>query len=194
MEKTALLPLLHPSVAHAAFAEGRTALDEARYRRIFGGVALDSNFYFSPTWPTWARAQEALTGRVGDPWQSQWVWNAHVSRPLRALGHARWLMPLVHGHCTQRRLSLFGQPLALTLIARRSRHFAGTRFRKRGVNADGHVANEVELEQVVELGADRRSGEPLLSSWVQLRGSIPLFWDQGAAGDGVGKPPPVVQH
>ena len=43
---------------------------------------------------------------------------------------------------------VYGRPLTLTLIARRSRHFAGTRFRKRGINDGGKVANEVETEQV----------------------------------------------
>jgi len=31
-------------------------------------------------------------------------------------------------------ISVFGRNLSLTLIARRSRHFAGTRYLKRGVN------------------------------------------------------------
>lgn len=40
-------------------------------------------------------------------------------------------------------MSLFGRPITLTLVARRSRHFAGTRYRKRGINDQGFVANEV---------------------------------------------------
>ena len=37
----------------------------------------------------------------------------------------------------------------ITLIARRSRHHAGARYLKRGVNDEGNVANEVETEQIV---------------------------------------------
>ena len=37
----------------------------------------------------------------------------------------------------------------MTLIARRSRYFAGARYLKRGVNDEGNVANEVETEQIV---------------------------------------------
>lgn len=37
----------------------------------------------------------------------------------------------------------------ITLIARRSRHYAGVRYLKRGVNIEGNVANEVETEQIV---------------------------------------------
>lgn len=44
-----------------------------------------------------------------------------------SLSTAYWVLPVVHGYCKQRRFSLFGRVLDLTLIARRSRHYAGTR-------------------------------------------------------------------
>ena len=91
-------------------------------------------------------------------------------RPLReALGHdQRWTIPLIHGFWQQRSLALFGRTLTLTLLARRSKHFAGTRFRKRGVNNSGHVANDVETEQMLAAGVDRKTGAWLLSSVVQV--------------------------
>jgi hypothetical protein len=61
--------------------------------------------------------------------------------------------------------------LIMTLIARRSRHYAGTRFMRRGINHHGWVANEVETEQI--LIHDSR-----LTSAVIYRGSIPFFWTQ----------------
>jgi hypothetical protein len=65
----------------------------------------------------------------------------------------------------------------LTLISRRSRHYAGTRYLKRGVNEKGRVANDVETEQIVfEEAQDGNPGR--ISSVVQNRGSIPLFWSQ----------------
>ena len=44
-----------------------------------------------------------------------------------------------------------------------------SRYRKRGVNDAGRVANEVEIEQVVDAGFDWRTGFPLLASLVQVR-------------------------
>lgn len=41
----------------------------------------------------------------------------------------------------------------------------------------GAVANQVETEQLVEVKADDGS-QPLVSSFVQMRGSIPLLWSQ----------------
>ena len=46
-------------------------------------------------------------------------------------------------------LTVLGRVVFITLIARRSRHYAGVRYLKRGVNDEGNVANEVETEQIV---------------------------------------------
>ena len=61
---------------------------------------------------------------------------------------SEWCTPVVQGYFGSRSLFVAAgdggrRHLRATLIARRSRHFAGTRFLRRGVNADGHVANEV---------------------------------------------------
>ncbi|XP_020249900.1 phosphoinositide phosphatase SAC4-like [Asparagus officinalis] len=77
----------------------------------------------------------------------------------------------------QAKLSISGKDFNLTLIARRSRHYAGTRYLKRGVNEKGSVANDVETEQIIF--EDSPGGTPTqISSVVQNRGSIPLFWAQ----------------
>ena len=67
--------------------------------------------------------------------------------------------------------------LTLTLIGRRSRLYAGARLLKRGLNEAGHVANEVEAEQIVGDGGRGALHERGLTSAVQLRGSIPLVWN-----------------
>lgn len=74
---------------------------------------------------------------------------------------------------------LFFSP-KMTLIARRSSEFAGVRFLKRGVNAAGYVGNDVETEQIVAdlVATGSAASAPPLASFVQLRGSIPLFWSQ----------------
>lgn len=69
-----------------------------------------------------------------------------------------------------------GQELRLTLVARRSTRFAGTRYMRRGVNSQGDVANEVETELVLETDSLALGGPPRFASLVQVRGSIPLSW------------------
>lgn len=57
------------------------------------------------------------------------------------------------------------------IVSRRGIHRAGTRLFSRGIDATGNVSNYVETEQLIEVNGDR-------SSFVQTRGSIPLFWYQ----------------
>ncbi|GFR42965.1 hypothetical protein Agub_g3963, partial [Astrephomene gubernaculifera] len=198
---TALVPL-HPGYQQAAGGQPSGAA-EKRYVKLLMGMDLTKHFYFSytynlahtvqrnckaaqqqqqggPSCPTSPPSSPTPTPSSSDVYDSMFTWNAFLTAALRRAlgGNTRWTVPLIHGFWEQRRLSIYGRPLTLTLIARRSRHFAGTRFRKRGINDGGKVANEVETEQVVDAGIDYRTRTPLLSSVVQVRGSVPLFWSQ----------------
>ena len=62
----------------------------------------------------------------------------------------------------------------LTLISRRSVERAGLRYLRRGVDDNGHVANSVETEQI--LSTPDFKGKTY--SFVQIRGSIPVFFSQ----------------
>jgi SacI homology domain len=67
--------------------------------------------------------------------------------------------------------------LQLYLISRRSRFRAGTRYFRRGVDHDGHVANFNETEQIAIVPSQADSNEAATTlSFVQIRGSIPVFW------------------
>lgn len=79
--------------------------------------------------------------------------------------------------------AILGRPLTITLIGRRSNLFAGTRYLKRGVDDDGNVANDVEVEQIVDDHAGR------FASFVQYRGSIPVYWTQETS---VARPKPPI--
>lgn len=97
------------------------------------------------------------------------MWNHHLLAPAFDLeepkGRSRWVLPLIHGFVDQasmfslpisswmfsadsEEIALFSRTVYLTVLARRSRHFAGARYLTRGANEHGHVANEVESEQM----------------------------------------------
>nr|KAF6456503.1 inositol polyphosphate-5-phosphatase F [Rousettus aegyptiacus] len=59
----------------------------------------------------------------------------------------------------------------VALISRRSRHRAGMRYKRRGVDKNGNVANYVETEQLVHVHNHTLS-------FIQTRGSVPVFWSQ----------------
>ncbi|XP_052478041.1 phosphoinositide phosphatase SAC2 isoform X3 [Gossypium raimondii] len=111
-------------------------------------------------------------------YETMFVWNEFLTRGIRNnLKNTLWTVALVYGFFKQVELSVSSRDVKLTLIARRSRHYAGTRYLKRGVNEKGRVANDVETEQIVF--EDVPEGCPTqISSVVQNRGSIPLFWSQ----------------
>ena len=64
------------------------------------------------------------------------------------------------------------RPSSLTLISRLSCRRAGTRFNSRGIDDEGNVANFVETETVLYHPSS------LCFSYAQVRGSVPLFWEQ----------------
>ncbi|KAJ5875527.1 Inositol-1-4-5-trisphosphate 5-phosphatase 1 [Penicillium subrubescens] len=63
-------------------------------------------------------------------------------------------------------------PALLTIISRQSSRRAGTRFNSRGIDDDGNVANFVETEIVLWVSPG------ICFSYVQIRGSVPIFWEQ----------------
>jgi hypothetical protein len=70
-------------------------------------------------------------------------------------------------------ITIHGHPVVYALVSRRSKHRAGVRYHSRGIDDDAHVSNFVETEQIVELPDSKQR-----LAYLQLRGSIPLFWRQ----------------
>ncbi|XP_062906543.1 synaptojanin-1 isoform X3 [Mobula hypostoma] len=82
-----------------------------------------------------------------------------------------WVLRLMCGGVEIRTIYAAHKQAKACLISRLSCERAGTRFNVRGTNDDGQVANFVETEQVIFL-------DDCVSSFIQIRGSIPLFWEQ----------------
>lgn len=81
----------------------------------------------------------------------------------------------------------------MMVISRRSKERAGLRYQRRGINESGQVANFVETEQILYIlrsqPSSKLTGDVL--SFVQIRGSIPLYWSQSPFSL---KPPPVLER
>ncbi|KAI8339268.1 SacI homology domain-containing protein [Chlamydoabsidia padenii] len=176
--------------------------DEGRYIATFQNIDLTKNFYFSYTYDLTNTLQVNMTRSPGfqnspsttTPSKAElhesnnmFVWNDYLLKTGFKNINARsgWILRLIYGFVDQAKISIYGRNILVTLMARRSRHFAGARFLKRGVNDKGYVANDVETEQIVaELSTtsfhsyDHLYGNPHYTSYVQHRGSIPLIWSQ----------------
>ncbi|OEL15624.1 Phosphoinositide phosphatase SAC1 [Dichanthelium oligosanthes] len=129
-----------------------TSKNELRYRKLLASVDLTKDFFYSYTYPIMQSLQQNVTsaGMKEMPYENLFVWNTFLTEPIRSrCRNTLWTVALVHGHYKQVRLAIFGRDINVILISRRSRHFAGTRYLKRGVNDHGKVANDVETEQIV---------------------------------------------
>jgi len=107
-----------------------------------------------------------------------------------------WIVPVTNGFIDISRPCEIDQThFTIAFFSRRSCARQGTRFNVRGVDRDGQVANFVETEQMVcrDKEVVNPGGVPStyfgqlvrsftstgqISSFVQTRGSVPLFWQQ----------------
>lgn len=101
------------------------------------------------------------------------------------------VLPLMEGFIGQSKFQISSKDdttknFLLTLISRRSVNRAGLRYLRRGIDEAGNVANCVETEQLL---SDTNTGSSY--SFVQLRGSIPVFFQQSPYAL---KPKPVLMH
>ena len=207
IEATELIPLTTGSTSR--FQRDRNP-EEARYLSILSNLDLSKYFYFSYSYNItrtlqWNIINERNAINAGrrrgrTDYNDMFVWNHYLLEPAtKALRNVYdWCIPIIHGYIEQASLDVFGQRVYMTIIARRSRFFAGARFLKRGTNDLGFVANDVETEQIVSTKlttsfhappsrSERGSGSglytsPNYTSYVQHRGSIPLYWTQDNTG------------
>jgi phosphatidylinositol 3,5-bisphosphate 5-phosphatase len=178
--------------------------EEPRFVGILNNLDLTRSFYFSYSYDATRtlqhnimRERQALQEGLPEPLQhdhnDMFVWNHHLLEPAKkAMANTYdWCLSIIHGYVDQAALSVYwGRVVYVTIIARRSRFFAGARYLKRGANDLGYVANDVETEQIVSemLTTSFHAPGPTLfanpnyTSYVQHRGSIPLFWTQDSTG------------
>lgn len=95
---------------------------------------------------------------------------AHAQQPSSLAQH--FLAVCIEGFVELQPVSIHGRPVTFGLVSRRATGRVGTRHFSRGIDDNGNVSNFVETEQLAFTGAG------LIGSFVQVRGSIPLFWRQ----------------
>ncbi|QLG73674.1 hypothetical protein HG535_0F01850 [Zygotorulaspora mrakii] len=178
---------------------------EANLISTFQNLDLTKTFYFSTTYDITNtlqthllreklkavdRSDISIPNGIPDI-NEMFIWNSYLLKPILSCIDTvyDWFQPVIHGFIDQVNVSVLGKSIYITLIARRSHQFAGARFLKRGVNKQGYVANEVETEQIVAdmvLTSFHQPGNGYYdsdryTSFVQHRGSIPLYWTQEAS-------------
>ncbi|KAM9455269.1 synaptojanin-1 isoform 2-T3 [Clarias gariepinus] len=138
-------------------------------------VLNSGNFYFA-----WSSSGTSIDLSLNahrrireDTSDNRFFWNQSLHLHLKHYGVNcdDWLLRLMCGGVEIRTIYAGHKQAKACVISRLSSERAGTRFNVRGTNDDGQVANFVETEQVIFL-------DDKVSSFIQIRGSIPLFWEQ----------------
>uniref|UniRef100_A0A8C3SWZ5 Synaptojanin-1 n=1 Tax=Chelydra serpentina TaxID=8475 RepID=A0A8C3SWZ5_CHESE len=149
-------------------------LDEDRISEV-RKVLNSGNFYFawSATGVSLDLSLNAHRSMQEHTTDNRFFWNQSLHLHLKHYGVNcdDWLLRLMCGGVEIRTIYAAHKQAKACLISRLSCERAGTRFNVRGTNDDGHVANFVETEQVIFL-------DDCVSSFIQIRGSVPLFWEQ----------------
>ncbi|RZF41273.1 hypothetical protein LSTR_LSTR010501 [Laodelphax striatellus] len=195
MDNAALIPY---SRSFTHLTEFQIRMDK-EYMNMVMQVLTTPGMYFSYTYDlthTLQRLQDFSPDFLDKPMharaESRFVWNGHLLHEMSQLlasaadekACSKFLLPLMHGFVSidvllvSRGASPYlaaaatsDRLVTVAVVSRRSTERAGTRLYTRGVDADGRVANFVETEQILYDSA-------VTASFVQIRGSIPLFWTQ----------------
>ncbi|KAK4182630.1 putative inositol-1,4,5-trisphosphate 5-phosphatase [Podospora australis] len=157
----------------------------------------NGTFYYSTDFDVTNRMQDRPADAEAfniDNFDESFLWNSFMIRPLvefrsrlqqqtrEALDASRILTSAIRGFCKTWSIPQGSAPLGarngtglpsyLTVISRLSCRRAGTRFNSRGIDDDGNVANFVETETTYW------SPSGVVFSYAQVRGSVPVFWEQ----------------
>ncbi|EXB99420.1 Phosphatidylinositide phosphatase SAC1 [Morus notabilis] len=164
--------------------------DEAHFLTLLKTVESTPGLYYSYETDItlnlqrrWQLAEGWITKPIWKQADPRFVWNKNLLDQLIEQKLDEFIIPMIQGNILKlltfnlglsfqtAQLKLKESPATLTLVSRRCTRRLGTRMWRRGANLEGDVANFIETEQVVEVNG-------LRSSLLQIRGSIPLLWEQ----------------
>ncbi|KAK2788932.1 inositol polyphosphate 5-phosphatase [Onygenales sp. PD_12] len=178
--------------------EGRESVTDNPFLAL-EKLLSDGSFYYSVDFDLTNCLQDRIEEADSFDIESldkDYLWNSYMIQPLlqfrshlveserQTLDSARILTSVIRGFVHSLTIPAStpllkhvnsNLPSSLTLISRLSSRRAGTRFNSRGIDDDGNVSNFVETETLLWIPAD------MCFSYTQVRGSIPIFWEQGVA-------------
>ncbi|TID31090.1 hypothetical protein CANINC_000334 [Pichia inconspicua] len=154
-------------------------------------LLTDGSFFYSSNFDLTSTLQNRGIGNQRlsvDKFHTDYMWNSFMMEGIlayrdnllenqrRILDNDQFLTTVIRGFAQTLEIYIKGIPSQLTIISKQSWKRAGTRFNVRGVDDDGNVANFVETEIIFN---NLSKGQ--IYSFVQIRGSIPVFWEQDTA-------------
>ncbi|KAI9298428.1 hypothetical protein K502DRAFT_311669 [Neoconidiobolus thromboides FSU 785] len=178
---------LFPMARNHCYLTLEQATDEEKYFKLLKQTIRRENFYFSKKLDLSNNFQTLLKENVQGVqfknFNPMFCWNylhlapfMEVTKEDPLQDFTPFLIPVVSGFVSLNQVSIENQNLSYNLISRRSWQRVGTRYFSRGIDNEGNVSNFVESEQIIEVKDSNNHLQVL--SYLQTRGSIPLFWAQ----------------
>ncbi|KAJ0979359.1 hypothetical protein J5N97_014833 [Dioscorea zingiberensis] len=169
------------ALRHSTSQEKR---DEAYFMTLLRTIESTTGLYFSYEMDLTLNLQRTCKlaeERVYKPlWKQadpRFVWNRNLLEELIETKLDAFIIPMIQGNILKllrfqiAEFTLKNLSARITLLSRRCNRRLGTRMWRRGANLEGDTANFIETEQLLEF-------EGFKSSFLQIRGSIPLLWEQ----------------
>lgn len=160
------------------FSNYQEKKDEVYFMNLLKVVEATPGLYYSYETDITLNLQRRC--KLAEGWMSKpiwkqadprFVWNRNLLEELIECKLDGFIIPLLQGSFGAVQLKLNDSPAVITLLSRRCNRRLGTRMWRRGANLEGDTANFIETEQLLET-------EGFKSSLLQVRGSIPLLWEQ----------------
>ncbi|CAJ0835133.1 7105_t:CDS:10 [Entrophospora sp. SA101] len=145
----------------------------------------NGHFYFSSNFDLTRTLTVRASMSKADKYSydSHFLWNKFMIKELLnyrsklsdpeqiAMDNSGFLVLAIHGYIGRQDVTVGTSNASLSVISKLSCKRAGTRYNTRGIDDDGNVANFVETETILQL-------PHRCFSYTQIRGSVPLFWEQ----------------
>lgn len=153
--------------------------DEDKYISLLKSHLDAATLFFSRSYDLTNSAQRQIKGDLWQTADERFFWNKFVSQSLISAAKVQiavgaFITPLIYGYAKFDQSTVHGHAITFGLITRRSIHRAGTRYFRRGIDSEGNVANFNETEQILVI--PNAEGDSTLYSYLQTRGSVPVYW------------------
>ena len=112
---------------------------------------------------------------------NHFCWNYSIAKCFDKEGMDEFIFPVINGFFGARDIQQDEEDISqndshFILIARKDDRRSGMRFLVRGADTNGNVANSVESEEIITF--KDKEGKINICSFIEVRGSIPLIWEQ----------------
>uniref|UniRef100_A0A8C2DY57 SAC1 like phosphatidylinositide phosphatase a n=1 Tax=Cyprinus carpio TaxID=7962 RepID=A0A8C2DY57_CYPCA len=139
--------------------------DNKTFLSMINNVLNTDGFYFCTDYDL-SHTQQRLSNTSPDFQEmslleradQRFMWNGNLLREIIAQPELhKFAFPVIHGFIVMKPCCINGKVFEWILISRRSCFRAGVRYYVRGIDSEGHAANFVETEQIVQYNNSQAS-------------------------------------